>query len=77
MKTSRYEEKRGGTGLPYLLMLLVAIPAKQRRELHRKIYVYRVQFPFIFTPLNPVSNSLVFRFSKQEIIIIIANGVTR
>lgn len=27
MKTSRYEEKRGGAGLPYLLMLLVAIPA--------------------------------------------------
>lgn len=71
------QKKRGGAGLPYLLMSLVAIPAKQRRELHRKIYVYRVQFPFIFTPLNPVSNSLVFRFSKQEIIIIIANSVTR
>lgn len=59
--------RKKGRGRPSLPPYVARYyPCEQRRELHRKIYVYRVQFPFIFTPLNPVSNSLVFGFRNKN-----------
>lgn len=63
--------KRGvrGRGLscsPLMLLACCYIPCIRLRNCAGKSYVHRVNFLFIFSPLNPVSNSLVFATRNYE-----------
>lgn len=62
--------KRGvrGRGLSCspLMLLACCYPLRSAKKLRREIHVHRVNFLFIFSPLNPVSNSLVFATRNYE-----------